>query len=74
MQCTGSMIGDLSPRWVKAAVGPELEPTATLFLLCVCGGRSSIGKESSGREMCHKGKVVESYLLYKPSEQMAQWI
>lgn len=32
-------------------------------------------KGSSGRDMCKEGKVLEScLLLYKPYEQMAQWV
>lgn len=59
-----SMVSDLSLREVKTAVGSKRKTTAALFLLCVCGGRDSARKESSGKEMCHAGKVVESYLLY----------
>ena len=58
-----SMVSDLSLREVKTAVGSKLKTTAALFLLCVCGGRDSTRKESSGK-MCHEGNVVVSYLLY----------
>lgn len=37
-----NMVSDLSPREVKAAAGPELETTATLFFHCVfMSGRGS---------------------------------
>lgn len=73
----GSMISDLSPRKVKAVMGPKLEITAGLFLLCVGSvggvcGRSSVRKESNGRETCQKGMVVGLSLTYKPFEETAQ--
>lgn len=61
-----SMVSDLSLREIKAAAEPKLETTAGLFVLCVVclwGGRGSVRKGDSGKELCNEGKVLESYLL-----------